>query len=232
MFEIFYPIQHFVNEEKWGELQGIVDGVGSKDVTMSLAVLINTLYEIESWCTSVIIRRDDGIIIHQRNLDFEISDVFTKVVHEARFYKNGKHIFDSIMFAGNLGIYTGYKEGKFSISENQRFPNEHKSGLLLNMILSFTGFKEISWSIRDVLTNQESWDHAYSVLRDQPISALGYIILAGREHNEGVIISRNRFSEAHEERLNSTQWFLVQTNNDHWDTGCFNRCAAATTRIQ
>ena len=81
LFDMFYPIQHFVNKEHWGELQGIVDGVDSKEVTMSLAVLINTLYEIEAWCTSVIVRRPDGVIIHQRNLDFEIADVFRKVVH-------------------------------------------------------------------------------------------------------------------------------------------------------
>ena len=59
----------------------------------------------------------------------------------------------------------------------------------------------------------------------------GYQILAGTKPGQGVVIARNRFGPAHEDHLNETRWFVVQTNNDHWDSGCYNRCAAATERM-
>jgi hypothetical protein len=71
-------------------------------------------------------------------------------------------------------------------------------------------------------------------LKNTPISSLGYIILAGTEPDQGAVIARNRFGAAHVDTLNNStgKWFLVQTNNDHWeDHGCYNRCAAATAKL-
>jgi hypothetical protein len=97
----------------------------------------------------------------------------------------------------------------------------------------FSGYTEISWLVRDVLTECYTYDCAYERLTTTPISAYGYLILAGTKDDEGVVISRNRFDAAHIDRLNSTddKWFIVQTNNDHWDSGCYNRCAAAVQRM-
>lgn len=97
----------------------------------------------------------------------------------------------------------------------------------------FTGYKEISWLIRETLTKCDAYDCAYNHLRSTDINALGYIILAGTKDEEGVIISRNREGPAHEDHLNITQgkWYLVQTNSDHWNQGCFNRCDAAHTKL-
>jgi hypothetical protein len=66
-----------VTDELWNisqhsyyqEIQGIVDGVGISDYTVPKAVILNSFYEFEAWCTSVIVRQTDGSIIHSRNLD-------------------------------------------------------------------------------------------------------------------------------------------------------------------
>lgn len=62
---------------------------------------------------------------------------------------------------------------------------------------------------------------------------MGYLILAGVKDDEGVVISRNEFGPAHEDHLDSKNgtWFLVQANNDEWDSGCTGRCASARDRI-
>jgi hypothetical protein len=55
----------------------------------------------------------------------------------------------------------------------------------------------------------DTWDCAHKRLSGDTINALGYIILAGVEKNEGVVISRSRFEPAHEDFLNETNWYLV-----------------------
>ena len=62
-----------------------------------------------------------------------------KVVYRALFKKNGLYSFDAFMFAGTVGIYTGMKAGAFSVSENQRYPEEHPIYFLENMIMLFGG---------------------------------------------------------------------------------------------
>jgi hypothetical protein len=80
----------------------------------------------------------------------------------------------------------------------------------------------------------KDFECAYERLRNQPMPSLGYNILAGVKGDEGVVIARDRFGPAHEEHLSSANgtWFVLQTNNDQWDSGCYNRCAAATERIE
>ena len=83
-------------------------------------LLINSLYELESWCTSIIVRAYDGTIIHARNLDFDNSDAMRGITYNARFVHGKKYSFDAVMFGGVVGTYTAIKNGAFSITENQR----------------------------------------------------------------------------------------------------------------
>jgi len=125
--------------------------------------------------------------------------------------KNGKEVFESVMFAGTVGIYTGIKKGAFSISENQRAFTDRESGLVANLVMVFSGYTEISWLVRDVLTECFTYDCAHERLVSNPISAYGYLILAGSKDDEGVVITRDRFGEAHIDSLNATEgkWFIV-----------------------
>mmetsp|Transcript_24680 Transcript_24680/g.38395 ORF Transcript_24680/g.38395 Transcript_24680/m.38395 type:complete len:137 (-) Transcript_24680:458-868(-) len=133
------------------------------------------------------------------------------ITFNAEVHKKGKKIYDAVMFAGNVGIYTGLKEGAYSVSQNTRAPNKHYVGLLENLVMLFTGQKEQSWIIRDALEKCDDYDCAYDMLRNKPFNALGYIILAGTKDDEGVVISRKRFGPAHEDFLNTTNgtWYLV-----------------------
>jgi hypothetical protein len=61
------------------------------------------------------------------------------ITYTASFYKNNSKLYDAVLFAGNVGIYTGLKAEKFSISENQRFPNYDIKGMIKNIYMVFTG---------------------------------------------------------------------------------------------
>ena len=52
------------------------------------------------------------------------------ITYIANFYKGGEHIFDAVMFAGDIGVYTGMKKGAFSVSENDRQSGNTVEGFL------------------------------------------------------------------------------------------------------
>ena len=110
----------YTQHEKYQEIEGMVEAINNTELTMPKAVLLNGLYELESWCTSIIAQTQDGTIIHQRNLDFDNASLLRKDTYKAKFVRNGEYVFDAVMFGGTIGIYTGMKKGAFSISENQR----------------------------------------------------------------------------------------------------------------
>ena len=89
---------------------------------MPRGVMLNALYELEAWCTSIVAQTPSGEIIHSRNLDFDFADYMRAITFRARFERDGKYLYDADMFAGCQGVYTGMKAGAFSISENERFP--------------------------------------------------------------------------------------------------------------
>jgi len=51
-------------------------------------------------------------------MDFDAADLLRKIAFTAKFTRKGKVVFESVMFAGTLGLYTGIKHGKFAISIN------------------------------------------------------------------------------------------------------------------
>jgi len=103
-------------------------------------VLINCLYELDAWCTSIVAQQADGTIIHDRNLDFSTPDQLRQIGYTATFMKDGDYLYDAVMFGGLTGVYTGMKGGNFSISLNERHPHEHYLGVLENLLMTFTGF--------------------------------------------------------------------------------------------
>mmetsp|Transcript_40684 Transcript_40684/g.29312 ORF Transcript_40684/g.29312 Transcript_40684/m.29312 type:complete len:92 (+) Transcript_40684:166-441(+) len=57
--------------EQYGEIKGMCDILGAQ---MGDCILVNTLYELESFCTSIIAKQEDGTIIHGRLMDFSLPD--------------------------------------------------------------------------------------------------------------------------------------------------------------
>lgn len=158
------------------------------------------------------------------------------MIYRVTYTHSGKYAFDSVMFAGVVGIYTGMKAEAFSVSQNTREFTKDPIYFLENLVMLFSGYNEQSWLIRETLDTCKDWNCAHEKLRDTPVDSLGYFILAGTKQDEGVIIARNNRGPAHETFLNSSDgtWFIVQTNNDHWVSpdACHDRCAAATKHLK
>ena len=231
-------IWQYTQPELYKELEGIVAGINDPDFTVAHAVYTNACYEIVAWCTSIIAKQANGEIIHARNLDYGFEDLMRALTFRAHYKQNGEFIFDAVMFAGVAGVYTGEKEKAFSISQDTRSFDKNPLGLVENFLMLYAGFTQNSMLIRQTLTKCNNYDCAFNHLAYKPMPSYGYNIVAGTKGDEGAVISRNRFGAAHIDKLDSAngKWFLVQTNSDEWkpdgyQTGCTDRCAAATASM-
>jgi len=88
------------------------------------------------------------------------------------------------------------------------------------MKLVFEGKKGIAVVIREALTECDTFDCAVDKLVSTPVIAPGYIILAGTQPYEGMVISRNHFGPAHIKQLSVDNWYVAQTNDDHFTGEC------------
>lgn len=101
---------------------------------MCRAVLINTLYEFDSYFTTIIFSDKDGKIIHSRNLDIIYPDLIRMITYQARFMRNEQYVYDAVILAGTVGIYIGFKVDAFSITENKRKTSYYFDSILVNLL--------------------------------------------------------------------------------------------------
>jgi hypothetical protein len=146
----------------------------------NLLILVQYIYELSSFCTSILAADPSGMVIHVRNLDFAFADLMRNLTYEGWFYRNETLLFKSGMFAGLNGVYTGVKPG-FSISLNTRKPSHRHNliNLIANLGATTMGRPQVSRVIRETLENCEDYQCAYDFLLIEPMAAPGYITVAG-----------------------------------------------------
>lgn len=78
------------------------------------------------------------------------------------FYRGGQLLFSSTNILGLVGLYTGFKPGKFSVSENERDSLHRfgKWGYAVELVRVWRGARPISWLIRDTLSNAPDFESA------------------------------------------------------------------------
>ena len=75
---------------------------------------------------------------------------------------------------------------------------------------------------RSVMENAASYDEAVQMLAKTDIIATIYFIVAGADQRQGAVITRDPLDVADQWSLSPNRtsgiddWFLVQTNTDHW----------------
>mmetsp|Transcript_3257 Transcript_3257/g.2195 ORF Transcript_3257/g.2195 Transcript_3257/m.2195 type:complete len:229 (+) Transcript_3257:200-886(+) len=221
IFEKMEPFMKTLQHEHYMEVKGIADVLG---LPMSQALYLNYIYELQAYCTSAVVRSADGTVMHSRNLDFPNADQMRDITYKAEFKKDGKVLFHAVQFAGTIGLYTGLKEGAFSISENDRQTKITVAKILDNLEMMFKGYDEVSWLVRDVLTTCDDFECAMNNFIAHPLITPAYLIVAGVQPYEGAVISRDKFGAAHIEMLSEERWYVFQTNDDHYNGECQGRC--------
>ncbi|XP_072109204.1 N-acylethanolamine-hydrolyzing acid amidase-like [Mobula birostris] len=207
------PILKYLLPEPYrGEIEGISKFLG---VNLGEGLLINLAYEASGYCTSIVAQDSRGKIYHGRNMDYAFTDILRSTTVDVQFVSSGQIVYTGTTFLGFVGLWTGQKPSKFSITGNARAKGARWKDIIATFLKRN---RSPSWVIRDALTEAVDFHAALKRLSYTPITANVYFILGGVKPNEGVIITRKPEGPVDVWPLKSTkgQWYRVETNYDHW----------------
>jgi len=154
-------------------------------IEVGQALAVNSITEISTYCTSIVARSESGEITHVRNLDFQPTDLMAKVIYEQILIKDGKEIGRAPGMAPFYGVFTGRKEGKFSVSYNVRetiSPGKTKESLMSNLERNLDPhYKQQSLVMLDLLLSDQidSFEAAVEMLMFTPMTSPSHFIVGG-----------------------------------------------------
>ncbi|XP_063600978.1 acid ceramidase-like isoform X1 [Penaeus indicus] len=201
--------------------------------------LYNIFYEVFSFCTSIITEDETGRLYHGRNLDFgllmgwdtknhtwRVSELLKPLVVHLEWKKGGKTVYESINYAGYIGILTAVKKEKFTFSLDERFVlNGGYMGFLEWILFKDYSQKWVSFLTREVMEEAQSYEEAKKMFSHSRLIAPAYFILGGSKPREGTIITRWRDNfhtdDLFSKKSGSGTWYLVETNYDQWKSPPF-----------
>jgi hypothetical protein len=100
-------------------------------------LLVNSIVDFSSWCTSIVARMSNGTIVHARNLDFDFPQIMVKLVYTALIKKDNVIVAEAPAIAGYIGFYTGLRYDTFTVSYNVRILRKNVSDILENIEREF-----------------------------------------------------------------------------------------------
>lgn len=102
-------------------------------------MMMNYLYELDAWCTSIVARMSNGTVFMARTLDFYFPNATRKIMYVARYQRGDTLLFEAPTFAGMTAVFTGYKPKAFSLAINERTTKESNVEFFNNLALLFSG---------------------------------------------------------------------------------------------
>ena len=174
---------------------------------------LNFMYEFSTFkaCTGLLVRNDEGKIMHGRNLDFEMWEIFSKLVVNVEYYSNDQKVFSVDTVAGSVFALTGVRHGAFSVNVDTRKAKDFSQDLI--SVLAKQAYPTV-WLVRRVLEDQTNFADAVKRLKTEIIGGPVYYIVAGVSGNEATVIERDTDQVHAAYSLTDSTWFLVQTNYD------------------
>ncbi|MBW1297333.1 C45 family autoproteolytic acyltransferase/hydolase [Aquimarina litoralis] len=180
-----------------------INGVAAvSDFSTNEILIANLYYDLLKFylgCTAFAIH--NGIeMLHSRNLDWHTeNDLLSKNSLIFDFQKKGKTIYKSIGWPGFIGVLSGTKPEKFSLTLNAV-----SSGDSAEIAMP------ISFLLRDVLCNSNSFEEAKLEIEKTTIMSDCLILLSGIKNEEKVVIERTpkRFKTR-----TSNEDYIIVTND-------------------
>jgi len=235
-----------VDDEFREEIEGIVEEISPQDTNLSqqelvrMSLLGQLKYELgytQSFadCTGVIAAMENGTMVHGRNMDLDTSNVKgMNSVLNAIFTRQGRVVFSGPALFGLVGMSTGYRPGSFSIQQNTRGAEHHRSQWGPRTLRAGkAGGKPFGYEVRRLLDQSISYGDVVERLAATKWLAPQYFVVAGAGPFEGAVVTVDRTaprSRADVQRIDpakASRWFLVQTNDDHWKEANDGRRAVA-----
>ena len=148
---------------------------------------MNFMYEYSTFkaCTGILIRTAEGKVIHGRNLDFEMWEIFSKLVANVEYYRGDQRIYSVDTVVGSAFALTGIRHGAFAINCDTR-KAKHFSDDLISVLID--NAIPTLWLLRKTLAEETSYAAATKRLREERIGGPVYFIISGVGPNEGMVI--------------------------------------------
>ncbi|KAJ9473584.1 hypothetical protein DIPPA_22224 [Diplonema papillatum] len=203
-----------------GEMKGLAACTGASLLEVAQA---NYFYDFSSpngtvgtlGCTGIIANWGEGVV-HGRNLDFGNGPVLAPSLRNStvsiHYTQNGRVVARYTGFAGLVGAWTGQSDA-VTLEGNERA----LGSLTSNLEQVRAGRLPPSMAIKHVLFNARSFNEAADMFSTMELSGSVYFILGGTKRDEGMVITRNNSALIDRWAIpQANEWFIVQTNYDHW----------------
>ena len=117
------------------------------------------------------------------------------------------------MIVGAAMVLTGMKKGEYAITVNAR-KDAPESFIEACTNLLIKNYVPPDFLLRNIVQEAKTYNEALKMLNSTNIAASMYYTISGKENFEGAVLERNPTSIHAFYAINSTNWFLVQTNYD------------------
>jgi len=216
-----------------GEIKGVAEASG---LPLGEAILYNIFYEIFSACTSIVGQDESGKLYHARNLDFgllmgwdnknntwAVTERLRRMMVNVDYQRKGKTVYRAVHFAGYIGMLTAVKKNAFTMTINERFALDGGYVGILEWLMGISQGKWMGFLTRDTLDNATDYKSAVSMLSKTEMIAPAYFIVGGTKSGEACIITRSREKTIDTLNMdtNKGEWYLLETNYDHWKKPLF-----------
>jgi hypothetical protein len=159
-------------------------------ITPLECLLFQLSYELCSACTSAILKVN-GKYLHFRTMDWDLPELKPLTI-KISVYRGTDYLFDAITWAGCIGIFTGIKKNRYTISLNYR--RNPVPDILSNIYCAFSGHFPSAFCIRHLLESDMDPKWLEEV---QLIAPAYYTVMYYSEENkkvDGYVLVRDRCS--------------------------------------
>jgi len=206
--------------------------------------VLNMMYEVIGYCTSLVAQDAAGRVWHGRNLDFGIfmgadpathswslTQKLRAIQFNAMFTRGGKPLYNSTTYGGFVGLISGSKAGAFSITVDTRYDKSVDAGLIGWLRGKHDGCHFLTFETRAVMEANATYAQALHALTTYKPLGPAYIIVAGVQAGEGAVVTK-QFNESAESagvpwnptadvwdlqgELSNGSFYVLQTNYDRW----------------
>eukprot|EP01065_Artemidia_motanka_P026093 TRINITY_DN30_c0_g1_i2.p1 TRINITY_DN30_c0_g1~~TRINITY_DN30_c0_g1_i2.p1 ORF type:complete len:648 (+),score=231.09 TRINITY_DN30_c0_g1_i2:607-2550(+) len=214
------------------EMAGIARVTG---IDVGYIWIMNMMYELTGFCTSVVAQDKKGQIFHGRNLDFGIfmgadekthnwalTQKLRDILLDVSFMKGGKILYNATTYAGFVGLLSGGKgPNGFSITVDTRYDDTVDKGLIEWFLGKNDDCEFLTFATRKAIELDADYPAALKRLTTYKPLGPAYIIIGGSAPGQGAVVTLAFNQGAHpvdvwplQEALGNGSFYVLETNYD------------------
>jgi N-acylethanolamine-hydrolysing acid amidase len=171
------------NEFKYQDFVAEVDAISKlSGHDFERVFFLNFMYEYSTIkaCSGVIVRTQEGKIIHGRNLDFNFWELLANMTANIQYYRGGQLLYSVDTIVGSVFTLTANKPGAFSVEVNTR-TEAHFQDDFINLLAK--NAIPTCWLLRQVVDKETSYASAVQRLKTERIGGPVYFVVSGLKGN-------------------------------------------------